>query len=116
LINLPSLVEDAQCVALVREHRWPQGVRCPACGGGVIRNGHDDTQPCRCQACAGRSDALLRPHRGISQDKPPPCLGCFQVAYNARRRGKALPGALIAGLVARRISSQPQNPTRAAPK
>ncbi len=62
LIKLPGLVEDAQCVALMREHRWPQGVRCPACGGGVIRDGHDDTQPCRqrrrCKACAGRFDDL----------------------------------------------------------
>jgi len=42
----------------------------------------------------------LRPHRGISQDKLPPYLGFFQFVHNARRRGKALLGALIAGLVA----------------
>jgi len=42
----------------------------------------------------------LRPHRGISQDKLPLYLGFFQFVHNARRRGKALLGALIASLVA----------------
>jgi len=42
----------------------------------------------------------LRPHRGVSQDKLPLYLGFFQCVHNARRRGKALLGALIAGLVA----------------
>jgi len=42
----------------------------------------------------------LRPRRGISQDKLPLFLGFFQFVHNARRRGKALLGALIAGLVA----------------
>jgi len=42
----------------------------------------------------------LRPHQGISQDKLPLYLGFFQFVHNARRRGKALLGALIADLVA----------------
>ncbi len=42
----------------------------------------------------------LRPHRGISQDKLPLYLKFFQVVHNARRRGRALLSALIAGLVA----------------
>jgi len=42
----------------------------------------------------------LRPHRGISQDKLPLYLGFFQFVHNTRRRGKALLGAPIAGLVA----------------
>ncbi len=42
----------------------------------------------------------LRPQRSISQDKLPLYLGFFQFVHNARRRGKALLGALIAGLVA----------------
>ncbi len=41
----------------------------------------------------------LRPHRGISQDKRPDYLGFFQFVHNARRRGKALLGALIAALI-----------------
>src|SRR5919206_3165134 len=63
LVNLSGLMDDAKCFALVRQHRWPEGVRCPGCGGGaVIRDGHDETQPqrqrYRCKACAGRFDDL----------------------------------------------------------
>ena len=42
----------------------------------------------------------LRPHRGIAQDKLPLYLGFFQLVHNARRRGRALLGTLVAGLVA----------------
>ena len=42
----------------------------------------------------------LRPHRGISQDKLPDCLGFFQFVHNTRRRGKALLGPLVAALIA----------------
>ena len=41
----------------------------------------------------------LRPHRGISQAKLPLYLGFFEVVHNARRRGRALLGALVAALV-----------------
>ena len=63
LDNLSALLDDAKCFAFVRQHRWPEGVRCPGCGSGaVIRDGCDDTQPCRqryrCKACAGRFDDL----------------------------------------------------------
>ena len=63
LVNLSSLIDDAKCYALVRQQRWPDGVRCPACGGGtVIRHGRDDTQGqrqrYRCKACAARFDDL----------------------------------------------------------
>ena len=44
--------------------------------------------------------AWLRPHRGISQDKLPLYLGFLQLMHNARRRGKALLGALVTALVA----------------
>jgi transposase-like protein len=42
----------------------------------------------------------LRPHRGISQEKLPAYLGSFQVVHDPRRRGKALLGTLVTGLVA----------------
>src|SRR4051794_23052756 len=63
LVDLSSLVDDAECYAPVRQQRWPEGVRCPACGGArVIRHGRDDTreerQRCRCKACATRFDDL----------------------------------------------------------
>src|SRR6476646_1111004 len=35
LVNLLALIEDAKCFALVRQHRWPEGVHCPACGSGT---------------------------------------------------------------------------------
>src|ERR671921_377097 len=63
LDNLSALLVDAKCFALVRQHRWPDGVRCPACASSaVIRDGCDDTQRSRqryrCKACAGRFDDL----------------------------------------------------------
>ena len=30
LVNLSSLIDDAKCYDLVRQQRWPDGVRCPA--------------------------------------------------------------------------------------
>src|SRR5215207_9941325 len=63
LVNLPSLIDDARCYELVRRHRWPEGVRCPSCGGAsVARHGRDDTQRhrqrYRCGACDARFDDL----------------------------------------------------------
>jgi transposase-like protein len=63
LVNLSALIDDAKCFALVRQHRWPEGVHCPACGSGsVVRDGFDETQAhrqrYRCKACVGRFDDL----------------------------------------------------------
>src|SRR3954462_10615785 len=63
LVNLSSLIEDAKCYELVRQHRWPDGVRCPRCGSAsAARHGRDDTQPhrqrYRCTACGARFDDL----------------------------------------------------------
>src|SRR3954464_9721025 len=63
LVNLAALIDDAKCFALVRQHRWPEGVSCPGCGSdAVVRHGRDDTQPqrrrYRCKACADRFDDL----------------------------------------------------------
>src|SRR6476659_7121343 len=63
LVNLSSLIDDAKCYALVRQQRWPEGVRCPGCGGAtVIRHGRDDTpeqrQRYRCNDCRSRFDDL----------------------------------------------------------
>ena len=41
----------------------------------------------------------LRPHRAISQDKLPLYRAFFQFVHNARRRGKALLGALVGAIV-----------------
>src|SRR5215217_4454461 len=62
LVNLSGLMDDTKCFAFVRQHRWPEGVRCPGCGSSaVIRDGCDDTQRHRQRyrkAYAGRFDAL----------------------------------------------------------
>jgi transposase-like protein len=47
----------------VRQHRWPDGVRCPRCeSASVTRHGRDDTQPhrqrYRCAGCGTRFDDL----------------------------------------------------------
>jgi hypothetical protein len=56
LVNLSALLDDAKCFALVRQHRWPEGVRCPACGNtGVVRDGHDITSRCGSGCCASTS-------------------------------------------------------------
>jgi transposase len=56
------------------------------------------------EGCWSLLRSWLRPHRGISQAcgtaaRLPLYLGFFQFVHNARRRGKALLGALIATLV-----------------
>jgi transposase-like protein len=63
LVNLSSLLDDAKCYELVRQHRWPDGVRCPRCASAsVTRHDRDDTQPYRqryrCAGCSTRFDDL----------------------------------------------------------
>jgi transposase-like protein len=63
LVNLSSLIDDARCFELVRQHRWPGGVRCPRCDSAKIaRDGRDDARPhrrrYRCAACGARFDDL----------------------------------------------------------
>src|SRR3954452_7739772 len=63
LVKLSSLIDDAKCYELVRQHRWPEGVRCPACdSAAVARHGRDDRQlhrqRYRCAACGTRFDDL----------------------------------------------------------
>ena len=67
LINLSALIDDAKCFALVRQHRWPEGVCCPACGSGsVVRDGFDETQPTD-------SGIAARPARDASTTSPARC-------------------------------------------
>ncbi len=63
LVNLSALIDDAKCFALVRRHRWSEGVRCPGCdSAAVVRDGFDDRQAdrqrYRCKTCTGRFDDL----------------------------------------------------------
>jgi hypothetical protein len=34
LLNIRQLMDDAKCYEVVRELRWPDGVKCPACDSG----------------------------------------------------------------------------------
>ena len=63
LINLSALIDDEKCYALVRQQRWPDGVRCPfCCSDAIARDGRDDRQHQRqrnrCKACQSRFDDL----------------------------------------------------------
>ncbi|MDW8327275.1 MAG: transposase [Anaerolineales bacterium] len=63
LIHLQSLVDDAKCYELVRQLRWPEGVRCPRCGSAqVTKQGFHTPQKERQryegQACQRRFDDL----------------------------------------------------------
>jgi transposase-like protein len=63
LVNLAALIDDAKCYELVRQHRWPEGVRCPhGDRASVARHGRDDVQPhrqrYRCSTCGSRFDDL----------------------------------------------------------
>jgi hypothetical protein len=35
-VNLSGLLDDAKCFELVRQHRWPVGVRCPGCDSSTV--------------------------------------------------------------------------------
>jgi len=63
LIRLSALLDDAKCFDLIRQHRWPDGVRCPSCDSShVVRNGWDDARhACQrwlCKDCKARFDDL----------------------------------------------------------
>lgn len=63
LIHLSNLVDDAKCYEVVRQLRWPDGIRCPACGSAQVnKRGHPTHQKERqryaCQACPRQFDDL----------------------------------------------------------
>ena len=62
------------------------------------------------EGCWSLLRSWLRPHRGISQEKLPSYLGFLEFVHNARKRGKALLGALIGILLKPVPPPSPQNP------
>ena len=63
LLNIQDLIDDAKCYAVVRDMRWPEGVKCPHCGSGaIIKRGLHNQQAHRqryeCQACGRQFDDL----------------------------------------------------------
>jgi transposase-like protein len=62
--NLPALIDEARCFQVIRDLRWPRGIRCPHCDSSqVTRQGHDETQPARrrylCRSSPRRFDDLI---------------------------------------------------------
>lgn len=63
MLNIQRIVDDAKCYEVVRELRWPEGVRCPKCGSGEIsKRGYHSQQAHRqryeCQECWQQFDDL----------------------------------------------------------
>ena len=63
LVNILGITDDAKCYEMVRQLRWPDGVRCPHCASArVVKQGRDDTEPQRqryeCRECRRRFDDL----------------------------------------------------------
>jgi transposase len=99
-----SLVHTDEYDIYARLQAWGYGHRTVCHGRGEYAR--DDDGDGFCEVHVNTLEGFwsllrswLRPHRGISQEKLPAYLGFFQVVHNARRRGKALLGALLAALV-----------------
>lgn len=63
VLNILAIIDDAKCFQVVRDLRWPDGLRCPHCDSShVIKQGHDPTQPDRrhyaCRSCGRRCEDL----------------------------------------------------------
>lgn len=63
LINILGITDDAKSYEMVRNLRWPAGVRCPHCDSDtVVKQGRDETEPQRqryeCRSCGRRFDDL----------------------------------------------------------
>jgi len=63
MINIQHLIDDAKCFEVVRQLRWPNGVRCPDCGTAHVNKRGFHThqahrQRYKCQACGHQFDDL----------------------------------------------------------
>lgn len=63
LVNIQMLIDEAKCYEVVRQLRWPDGIRCPARGASEIaKRGFHTHQAHRqryqCQACERQFDVL----------------------------------------------------------
>jgi len=63
LIQMQNLIDDAKCFEVVRQLRWPEGIRCPQCKAPQIRKrGFHTRQSARqryvCQVCERQFDDL----------------------------------------------------------
>lgn len=63
LVHLRTLIDEAKCYEVVRQLRWPSGVRCPACASfEMVKRGKHTHQAHRqryqCRACGRQFDDL----------------------------------------------------------
>ena len=99
-----SLVYTDEDDSYARLEVWGYGHKAVCHGRGEYARDEDDDGFCEVHVNTMEGfwsllRSWLRPHRGVSQEKLPAYLGFFQFVHNARRRGKALLGALVAALV-----------------
>ena len=104
-----ALVHTDEYSIYARLPAWGYGHKTVCHGRGEYARDEDGDGFCEVhintvEGCWSLLRSWLRPHRGISQAcgtaaRLPLYLGFFQFVHNARRRGKALLGALIATLV-----------------
>jgi transposase-like protein len=104
-----ALVHTDEYSIYARLPAWGYGHKTVCHGRGEYARDEDGDGFCEVhvntmEGCWSLLRSWLRPHRGISQAcgtaaRLPLHLGFFQFVHNARRRGKALLGALIATLV-----------------
>jgi transposase-like protein len=79
---LTGLLDDAKCYAMVRQIRWPQGVRCPRCNSDAVsKQGHDAKQPerqdYRCKHCKHYFDDLSETIFAARHQSLPVWIGCL---------------------------------------
>jgi len=63
MLNIQHLIDDAKCFEVVRELRWPDGVRCPKCSSNAIKKRGFHThqvhrQRYECGSCGQQFDDL----------------------------------------------------------
>ncbi len=99
-----TLVHTDECAIYTRLPSWGYEHKTVCHGRGEYARDEDGDGFCEVQVNTMEGfwsllRSWLRPRWGISQDKLPLYLGFFQFVHNARRRGKALLGALITALL-----------------
>jgi len=63
LVNIQTLIDEAKCYEVIRQLRWPTGIRCPTCESSeIVKRGKHTHQTHRqryaCHACGGQFDDL----------------------------------------------------------
>ena len=63
MINIQHLIDDAKCYEVIRELRWPEGIKCLQCGANQVnKRGFHNTQAYRqryqCPHCGKQFDDL----------------------------------------------------------